>query len=266
MLKAGPSSTVAAAAAVVSAWAEAAGGVSDERKGLLQNLVTRSMDIGHWALTDDIAILTGANETQALTLLKSRRRMAAYNSPTFTANAGYAFDGLSSYIDTGFNPSTMGAAMGFGNLRMAVYERTNVASNGNAIGSTGGQTAVMTPRRTTGDICLFQLASSANITTITGVTDSRGLTAQSRAGGSTTGNTWKNGVALTDVTGLTVSNTALPTQSFLVGARNNSGGANTFRASTIGAAEWGAPLPSGAAEAAWYQALQAFMTAIGANV
>lgn len=271
MLKAGASSTGIAAAAAVAAWADAAGGASDERRGHLLNLVTRSMDIGHWASTDDIALLTGENEAQALTTLKGRRLMTAVNGPTFIIDRGYAFDGITQYIDSGFVASTMAQSMTPGNVRAGVYERTNVGANSHAFGAvatTGTQTGIVLRPRSATDVTNVQMASSVNTTSLSGITDSRGLTAQSRSGGATSVQSVKNGAALADVTGLTVNNTQIPDNPFFIGAACSTTRTPSFpRASTIGAAEWGAPLPGGtAAEVAWYAALQAFMTAIGANV
>lgn len=254
----------------VSLWANAVrangGSVSGGRIRLIWALVAASKACGHWDATDDIALLTAENEPQARTTLKRRVLMTAVNGPTFTADRGYAFDGISQYISTNFVPSTMSGAMGLGNIRVAVYERTNVASNGNLFGASTPITIAVSPRRVD-DGVLVQLATSANTTGITGVTDSRGLTAQSRAGGASSVNTWKNGAALAEVSGLTAINTSLPAYAFYIGCRNNAGTASNFRPSTIGACEWGAPLPGGTvAELAWYNALQAHMTAIGANV
>jgi hypothetical protein len=188
-------------------------------------------------------------------------------APTFTVDRGYAFNGTSQYIDTGFTPETMATQMRAGDIRTAVYERTNVAAIATAIGATrtsGSQVSIQNrPRNSTDAITIFMMSTSSSA--ITGITDSRGLTSVSRSGGSTTAKAWKSGVAQSDMTGLTVNNTQLPNVAFYIGASNNAGVAATFRASTIGYCDWGAPL-SAAQELAVFDALQTFMTAVGANV
>jgi hypothetical protein len=228
-------------------------------------LIKASKACGHWDATDDMAMLVGENAAQALTSLKRRVLMTAVASPTFTTDRGYAFNGTTQYIDTGFVPSTMATKMDPSNIRLAVYERANVGVSstiGIGVTQSGVSTISMNPRNATTTMTSNLGAGNVNFTI---AADSRGLSVISRAGGGTAQKGWKNGVALTDgVAG--AQNTALPSISLYIAARNNTGVADQFRASTVGYADWGAPLSSTAVELAWYTALQAFLTAVGANV
>lgn len=94
--------------------------------------------------------------------------------------------------------------------------------------------------------------------------DSRGLKAISRNGG-TTALGYDRGVALTPATGLTIGSSSAPGVALYIGAFNSSGTAISFRAASVGFVAIGAPL-SDAQELAQYNAVQAWATAIGANV
>lgn len=239
------------------------GTVSAGRQTLLRTLIQASMDCGHWWATDDIPLLTAEDAGSALTLMKSGVLMTPVNAPTFTVDRGYAFNGTTQYIDT-VRTLASNTNLRAGESRIEVYERTDVNANTVAIGTTSGSNLTFGIRPRSTSTSIVGNAGSGNAS-FTIAADSRGLSVVSRTGAGTTVKGWKNGVALTDATGIAVNN-ATPTGRFFIGARNN-GTPDTFRASTIGCAAWGAPLPGGTtAELAWYTALQTFMTAIGANV
>lgn len=61
---------------------------------------------GVWYLLDRLWLFAAENSTQALIDLKSRSTATAVNSPTFTAGRGYAGNGSTAYINTGFNPTS----------------------------------------------------------------------------------------------------------------------------------------------------------------
>ena len=254
--------------AAVSAWADAVaangGTVSEERFGLLLPLVGRSMSVGHWDNTDDIALLTAENAPQALTTLKGRRLMTAVNGPTFTIDRGYAFNGATQYIDTNHNLATDSRAMNGSNVRLGAYETVNLQATTVTIGCTvGGVASVLMRSRSASTTMLAGLAAATTNFTISA--DSRRLKVSSRADGGTTVKGWDAGAALTDQTAASAAN-VLPSVNLFIGARSNSGVADQLRAATIASAEWGAPLPGGTtAELAWYTALQAHLIAIGAE-
>jgi len=237
------------------------GTVSDARLTLMSQFIKALKAGGAWALQDDYWQLCAENSQSALTSLKQRRLAAVVAAPTFTIDRGYAFNGTTQYVDTGFIPSTHAINLTGTNQRLSVYERTNVNANTTSIGAFTSATLNMRIVGRTGTTTTGTLNSGAAAFTIS---DGRGYTAISRAGGSTTMSAHKNGAALADVTGLTVG-TSLLAIALFIGARNNAGVADTFRAVTTGFASVGAPMTT-AQELAEYNAVQAYMTAIGANV
>jgi len=241
------------------------GTVSAARLALITTLISGSMACGHWQSTDDIALLVAENAGSALTTLKRRALMTVTAAPTFTTDRGYAFNGTSQYIDTRFIPSTMATCMANGNIRQGIYERTNVGTNTTSFGVVDASAGSFNLRARNGS-SQFAANMGGGAANFTGITDSSGLHTAIYTGGSTS-KAWERGAALTDITGLSKVSTGLGAFSYYIAARNNSGTADLFRASTVGCAEWGAPLGGGTtAELAWYTALQAFLTAVGANV
>lgn len=239
------------------------GTVSAARLQIVQNFIAAEMSAGTWALTDDYWPLWGENVPQALTSLKQRRLAVSVSAPSFTADRGYTFDGVASYINSGFIPSTHAVAMTNGNGRLAIYDRLNTTSTNVAAGCQAGSTVsiYMTPR--SGTTARSRMLEADLITPTLPVADSRGYMAISRAGTATV-KTYKTGAPLADGTGITLAAT-LPTFSLYLGGVNSSGTATLFRNCALGFACIGAPLGD-ALEAAQYANVQAWATAIGAQV
>ena len=240
------------------------GTVSDARMEVINTFVAAEKVSGAWPLTDDYWGLWAESEIQALTSIKQRRLATAVNTPIFTTDRDYATNGTTSYINTGFIPSTHAVAYTTGQQRIAVYERTNVTSAGMAAGAIVATTnrVSIIPRNST--VMTGTLNNSAIAMNFTlGLADSKGLKAVSRAGG-TTGLGYDRGVRLTDSVGLTVTS-AIQNIAVFIGCQNNAGAAANFRAASLGFAAIGAPL-SDAQELAQYNAVQAWATSVGANV
>lgn len=251
--------TAAYAAAVVAN----GGTVSDARVAILNTFIRTEKASGAWALTDDYWGLWAENEAQALTSLKQLRLATVVAAPTFTADAGYAFNGTTQYINTGFIPSTHGINCTGTNQRIGVYERTNVTSAGISAGTVDAAVrALNITARNSGNATVR--LNNAGTTFALSVADSSGLKASSRADGGTTVKFFDRGVKLTDGTATTPGSVA-PTRVIYVGANNNAGTAASFRASSVGFVVVGGPL-SDAQELAQYNAVQAWATAVGANV
>ncbi len=258
------SSAIQAAGAWAAAVTTNGGSVSAARLALITTYINSMMACGAWACLDDAIMLVAENSQSALTTLKRRLTATVTNAPSFTTDRGYLFDGATNFVDTTFVPSTMAQAMTLRNTRLSIYERTNLASSTTSIGSSaGGGTLTLRARNASSQFAVnIGNTPAANFT---GITDSRGFLVGSYTGGGTT-NGWQNGVALTAITGQTLVATSLNTSSFYIGARDSSGSADQFRASTAGYADWGAPYASTGMELAAYNSLQTFMTAVGANV
>jgi hypothetical protein len=252
--------------ASVALWRDAVvangGTVSAARLSIINTFVIAEVASGAWDLTDDYWSFWAENAVQALTSLKQRRLATAVNSPTFTPDRGYAFDGTTQYINTGFIPSTHAVAMTGTSLRIAVYERTNVAANGVAAGAYNSvaQSVMLTPR-ISGNITRARLNSSDGETGAT-ITDSRGLKAAQRNG--TAYAAYNNGSPLALSTPSSTGSSR-PTVGIYIGAYNNAGSAAAFRACSLGLVSVGAAM-SDAQNLAAYNAAQVFATAVGAQV
>lgn len=239
------------------------GSVSAGRITLFETYVSELLAYGAWWALDDFWMLVAENEAQALTSFKQLRLAVATNAPTFTIDRGYAFDGATNYINTGFIPSTMAGAMNGSNIRGSVYERTNVNANTGAFGSTSQGQLYIRPRNGSNGVTARNCSNATAYPDA--ITDSRGFTVTAKVANSTAVRMWKNGVRGTDGTAGGVS-TVLPATALFIGGVNNAGALNTPRASTIGYVSVGAPTASDSVELAVYKALQTFMTAVGANV
>ncbi len=250
----GPDGDVKAWVAAVVA---AGGTVSAGRQAIVTTFVAAEKTSGAWYLTDDY----WENAPQALTSLKQRRLATTVNSPTFTADRGYAGDGATSYVSTGFAPFSNAVAMTGTSMRAALYERTDAAA-GAGVGATNAlldeQSLLLRARA--GTVMQGRLNSLfvdiANASSI-------GSFAFSRSGSTFT--YWKNGSSLGTVVPGVITTGALTTRSLFIGALNLDGAAASWCAGQLGLVAVGAALSSGQ-ELAQYNAVQAWATSIGANI
>ena len=256
------------AASPADQWAAAVvangGVVSPARKSAVQTFIAAEMASGTWALTDDYWCFWAENPIQALTSIKQRRLAVAVNAPVFLPNRHYEFDGVANYINTGFVPSTHAVALTGSEQRLGVYERANVSGNTTSIGAytAGPGNLYVRARSATVAYASFNTTAAASFT-LPAPADGRGFTASSRAGGGTTVRGFKNGVALTDATGLTVTNNTLQAHALAIGASNTGGTINLFRAAPIGFACVGAPLTN-QQEKDQFDNIQSWAIAVGA--
>lgn len=82
------------------------GTVSKGRQTLVYNLITGLKSDGVWSKLDRLWLFAAENTGSALTDLVTGALATATNSPSFTTDRGYTGNGSSSYINTGFNPTT----------------------------------------------------------------------------------------------------------------------------------------------------------------
>lgn len=252
----------------VLAWRDAVaangGSVSLARLIVVDQFVFSEKNSGCWALTDDYLGFWAENAAQALTSLKQRRLATAVNSPTFTADRGYAFNGTTQYLNTGFISSTDGINCTGTNQRLGVYERTNVSSSGVSAGTIDATVRCLSLNNRRNATLAIGRANTAGVDFTLGTADSRALKVVSRTGGSLTLKMYDRGVKLTDGTAASTATTA-PSRAIFIGAVNNIGTATSFRAASIGMVVVGGAL-SDAQELAQYNAMQAWATSVGAQV
>jgi hypothetical protein len=253
----------------VLAWRDAViangGSVSLARLIVVDQFVFSEKTAGLWPLTDDYLGFWAENAAQALTSLKQRRLTAAVNSPTFTADRDYTFNGTTSYADTGFVPATHALAMTLASVHAEVYERTNVTASASSLGvNSGSNRAINIFPRNASTVNVSANGSGATYT-LSPLT-SAGLTQFGRNGG-TVNDVYgaKNGVDLAQVTPLSALGASLPSHSFYVGGANVSGSLSQARAASVGYVAWGAKL-DGSQRLARYNNVQAWATSVGAQV
>ena len=87
----------------------AGGAVSADRVMLIDGLVKSLKGCGVWDRLDRLWVFAAENRAQALIDLVGLDQATTVNEPLFIADLGYAFDGSTQYIDTGFDAAAASA-------------------------------------------------------------------------------------------------------------------------------------------------------------
>jgi hypothetical protein len=245
-------------------WIAAVGesNVSPARGRLISDTIRALKGAGVWTDLDFLPVLAAENAASALVDWKARKAMTAVNTPTFTADQGYAFNGTTSYLNTGFIPSTDCVAATGTSFMMGVYERVDVNTSGRAFGAnvSTSQVAHILPRSGTNTTAAM---NAAGATFVTGVADSRGLTVAGASG--TAGSGYKNGAAGASPT-LTTPGSSLVNIALFIGGYNQAAALTLPRATTLGYCLFGRNAWTAAQHASFYAAMQSYMSRIGASV
>lgn len=247
--------TLAAIAAMTSAPAET-------RKQLLNTLIAGLIDDGVWAKLDWLSPLA-AHDAQAgrLNLVNPAQAMTAVNAPTFTVDRGYAGDGATSYLTSGWNPTQDAVNFAINSASMGIWSRgPEVAEN---VRMMGNSISTLNARNTTNNAIAWANSSTNQnrpLSTITAL----GLTAWTRDGAAT-GAIYKDGAALGAIT--TTAAAALQNGDFFVGCYNNNGvdgqSPLSFTSQQIAVVWWAGGLTAGEQLAA-YNRLHTYLVAVGA--
>lgn len=238
-----------------------AGGLSSAQKKRIDTLIRGLIADGDWPLFDNILLF--ANETQGAALidLVSLRAATAVNSPTFTSGQGFAGNGTTSYINTNWNPSTMGVAYALNSSHIAVYDRTARSDAASVVsaGVNATNVANVNPR--------FNSTSGGVLNNVAGIS----AAAPANAAGwwcvtrSDSVNTFvfRNGVQHT--TGGADTSVAIPNGAVFVGGRNNAGALELGTTDQHAIFTAGGLMPI-AAQPRISARFNAYMTSLGANV
>jgi hypothetical protein len=224
------------------------------RRRLIDTCIRALIASGIWAKLDILYVLA-AHDAQAARLnwkAPGSFTLTATNAPTFTSDRGYAGDGSTSYLDTGWAPATNGVNYTQDSAAYGVWSLTSAQSAAGTFG-TRTSTDARAILRNASDQLKYTI-NSATQTTIAN-TDASGLFVVSRSAAAVT-QSYRNGAAL----GAAGSGTsaALSAVNFGVG---EAGAA--FSSYQVAAAFTGGNL-SAAEQASLYTALQAFLHALGA--
>lgn len=231
-----------------------------ERKTLINTLIKALKDGGIWSKLD-VLYLTAAADAQAArrNWIADAHNLSTINSPTFTADRGYAGNGSSSYLNTNYNPGDGGSHLyQQNNAHMAVWSRTN--SDGLFV-DLGARAGVSSARSNL-------LTRSAGVCNILINQDTAGSAASADSSGhQVTRRTASNATTVfRDASLLGTGSTASVAPANLnwfMGALNNNGTAAQFSARELAAAHAGASLSDGEITA-MRAALSTYLTAIGA--
>lgn len=229
---------------------------SATRSALIDNLIKSLKVAGIWSLLDAFYVLAAADAQAAkLNWIASAYDLTAVASPTFTADRGYAGDGVSSYLDTNFNASTASSPKFAQNsATQFIWSRTNLANGANHSGDFGIDNARIGRNLSTSGMGMGRPQSS--------VTDNSlipgsypGLASWSRSGAAA----WASYANGTSASSGTTASAALTNGTFRIGSWT----AGAFGVNQIAIAGFGSNLTAGQ-HAALKTALQNYLTAIGA--
>lgn len=247
----------AATTAWVNAVVAASGTVSATQKGYVDTLIKSLKSGGVWTLLDRCFIFASENSQQA-TIDLVNLATATNNGATFTANQGWAGNGSTTYLDSGFNLST-GTNFTQNNSHFSEWRRTTSAvattrcsgaldggaTNGTYIstqaalgqinGGTGTQIAISGGAES-GHFLIVRTSSSAVASYLSGTSQATGSSDTSFAG---------------------------LNQTYWIGGRNFGGSINQAHDAQSLALTFGASLTSGQVTTL-YNALNAYKTSVGA--
>lgn len=232
------------------------------RLGLYVTLIRELKAAGIWSKLDALYLLA-AHDAQAARINVRQPGsfdLSLVNAPTFATDQGYAGNGSTSYLNTGFNPATAGGHYALDSAHLGVWSRTASTANVVDIGArTSGTTAqsFLQARNLSNAFAarLNQDLSTGGPT----VTDSLGHFVNARTGAEERAY-YKNGTAAATST---AASSAVTVGNILIGALNNGGVPQLHSARQYAAAHIGGGL-SDADVAALHAALLKFLTAVGA--
>ena len=230
------------------------------RKAVINACIESLISAGVWTRLDALYLLA-AHDAQAARLnwKQALYDCTAVNSPTFTTDRGYAGNGTTSYLNTGYTPSTAGGALTLNSAHLSLWNRTARAAAGTLqAGASGSGGDLELGSRFTGDLAIANINDSSAITAA--VTDNVGHVLVNRSTSSAR-QLYKNGASIGSNAG---SSNALPTLPVFIGGRNVAGALSLGSTDQIAAASLGGSLNS-TEQGAFYSALLTYLTAIGAQ-
>lgn len=223
------------------------GAPSSARVGAIDACVRALKAGGVWSKLHALWLLA-AHDAQAARLdWTGAHDLTEVNAPSFTADRGYAGDGASAHLDTGWAPS-MGAQ---DSICLGVWSRTSAQSNTPAIG-TGSAGGFSLGTRNTADFGSARLNSSTAAGAT--VTDGSGWFAGNRSGANAV-QFYRGGI---EIGSGTTASTAPASAAVTIGRYNNA-----YSNRELAAAAIAASLSAGE-HAALHAALAGYLAAVGA--
>ena len=234
------------------------------RAFLISDTIRRLKAADVWAKLDVLWMLA-AHDAQAGRLnwkAPASFALTEVNSPTFTADRGYAGNGTTSYLNTGWDAATNGVNFSQNSASVFAWNRT---SRGTALLQLVGSESFGTVAdisilpRYTGDTTILNVQSETAMTPSIAASD--GFWAANRSGASAQEG-YRNGASVSSGAQTSLATTTIDVY-FI--ARNINGTADRFSTDQIAAAGLGSSLTA-AQHGALYAITQSHLQAVGASV
>lgn len=239
------------------------GGIRTPKDNLLAGLAAD----GILPLLDRLWLFAQPTAALALVDLIAGATATAVNSPTFTANKGYAGNGSTSYINTGYVPTTNAVTFSQNKAHLALYDRSANAMSGVVI-LCGAQEGISTKSLTVftnGGSWASGVNTNATPNENTTPANRQGMTIVTRTADGNGGfKRYSNGVD-TGATTTAGSTVTPPAFAIYIGGLNRAGSLVAPTIDEISMFSVGAGLNATQA-AALSSRINAYMTAIGSNV
>lgn len=233
------------------------------RKGHINTLVLALKSSSVWTKLDFLYLFAAHEEQLSLVNLKAPGTFNALkvNTPVHVVDDGWTCSGASSSLNTQFTPSTASGQWALNSAHMGVWSRTNGSTTTVSMGArtaTGDNETLLIPRTTTNLIVRMNQDVQSGNAASDG--SSLGHTMVVRSASNVV-RAYRNGV---DTAGHTAASTALATVAIHVGAYNSGGTPESFNTTYQYAAAHGGAALDATESDALYDALAAYMTAVGA--
>ena len=243
--------------------------VSETRSLLLNDFVGSLKQNSLYDLIEEFWIHAGENEFQSLLGFKSLVLGNTFNSPTFTSNVGYRFNGSNNYINSNWNVFSRATSMTANNIHVGIYERSVTQTTSvyslTAYSATSANRILINPRRTGTNLSQFAIVSG--LSAATGAGPGAGLYLVNKEPTQPANlNVYQNGVVVSLGISPTSNGSALPTGNVVFGgfvtppATFSSGRGANVAFATIGRSL------DPVQQNTYFEIVQSFLTNIGAAV
>jgi len=229
------------------------------RQSWINWVIQRLKDEGIWAKLDELWIYAAHTSQAALLGWKQYKNCTAVGSIPFTTDRGFQRDSGTKYIQTNYNPLSHGVNFTQNDCSFGVYSRTNTTDANVDMGCINVR------------LCQIQAMNASNngIGQVNITSGSLSVAVANSLGWYVARRTASAAEQLFKNGGQIVSNTstsgASPSANFIVGGRDNVGTIEAFTTRQYAAAMVGKSLTA-AEQLTLYTIIQAYMTAVGAQV
>jgi hypothetical protein len=237
------------------------GTYDDTRKTAINTLIAGLKTDGLWSILDVLCI-AGLNSSDSLINWKTPGTFnsSVVNSPNFVADRGFTSDtSTSRYINTNYNPTSAAGNYTQNSASIGFYSRTNMADTTVDIGAGTGSNRASILSRRSDNACFWRINDSNEVNTSN--SSSQGLILISRTSSSSR-------ILYRDGSQLGTNSTTsagIPSDTFYVGANNFAGSPQSIASRQYAMWFMSGGL-SGTNVSNFYNRIQTYMTAIGANV